>query len=438
MKRAIEQFLDRWKGDVRRLPLLVRGARQVGKSHTIAAFGRRAFANLVTVNFEQYPHFKRCFQTLNPREIIQNIALLAKSDIRRDTLLFLDEIQACPEAITALRYFHEQLPEIPVIGAGSLLEFAIASEDFRTPVGRIQYLFMTPLSFGEFLDATGNGMARTAIAEAAANGSVNPAVHDHLLTLVKKYFIVGGMPAVVAEYVATGDLRKCLQLQASIAQTFQDDFGKYASRAKHKHLQKIFLAAPKLVGRKFKYSHVDPLTQSRELKEALELLESAGILYRVKRTSGAGIPLEAGANERHFKIVVLDIGLMQNLCGLPGDFVPSNDVSDLHAGAAAEQFVAQELLAHQDPFRAPRLYYWAREARNSGAEVDYLTAFGPSPLPIEVKAGKSGALRSMHLYLQSHPGQMGVRISQHPFDLRPPLLSVPFYAVETLPAIMRA
>jgi predicted AAA+ superfamily ATPase len=257
----------------------------VGKSYTVTEFGEKEFENLVKINFEQHPQYKTCFDTLDPNQIIETISMLHKTAIKPGkSLLFLDEIQECPKAITALRYFHEQMPELHVIGAGSLLEFALEEENFKMPVGRVQYLYMKPFSFREFLAAVGENRSLEMIDTINPDKPLNPVIHQHLLSLVKKYSIVGGMPRAVAEYAAGGSLAQCHQIHTIITQTYRNDFGKYASKVKHKYLQKIFYSVPKMVGRKFKYSHVDNTIQSRELKEALELLEKAGVVYRVKRT----------------------------------------------------------------------------------------------------------------------------------------------------------
>jgi hypothetical protein len=437
MKRDVEKILTQWKNDSRRMPLLVRGARQVGKSYTVTEFGKREFENLVIINFEQRPEYKDCFSTLVPKEIIETISIIQKINIKPGkTLLFLDEIQECPRAVTALRYFYEQMSELHVIGAGSLLEFALSQENFRMPVGRVQYLFMKPLSFLEFLDALGENQARDVIDKATWNSPLNPAIHNHLISLVKKYAVIGGMPAAVFEYISSGDLSKCRRIHTVITQTYRDDFGKYTGRVKHKYLEKVFYAVPKMVGKKFKYSHVDNSLQSRDLKSALELEEKAGIVYRIKKTGGSGLPLEANADERHFKTVFLDIGLMQNLCGLSAETLTGEDFIEVNAGAVAEQFVAQELLAYQDPMKEAALHYWAREARNSNAEVDYLIPCRSFAVPVEVKAGKTGTLRSMHLFLEKYPSPLGIRISQVPFSNKMPIFSIPFYAVGKIPELV--
>lgn len=436
MKRDIEKVLKKWKNEKRRYPLLIRGARQVGKSYSIKKFAKENFENLVEINFEQYPKYKACFDNLNPEKILQSISVLSNSDITSGkTLLFLDEIQECPNAIVSLRYFYEQFSDLHVIGAGSLLEFALSQEDFKMPVGRIQYVFLKPLSFLEFLDAIGEEKIRNIIENLSQNNLPSKVIHEHILSFIKLYSITGGMPAVVFEYINSKNIKQCLNIQTIIIQTYRDDFGKYASRVKYKYLQKIFYGVPKLVGKKFKYSSIDSDMQSRDLKEALILLEKAGVVFRVKHTSGNGLPLEAQAKENIFKTVFLDIGLMQNICGISSDiFLTSNEnFIKANEGALAEQFVAQELLNYQDFYTQPSLYYWVREAKNSSAEVDYVIPYCSKAIPIEVKSGKTGTLKSMHLYLKKVNLSVGVKISMLPFDYTFPIISIPFYAIKKIP-----
>ena len=439
MKRDIEKVLKKWKDEERRYPLLVRGARQVGKSFSIKKFGKEDFENLVEINFEQNPKYKVCFDTLDPEKIVESISILSNSKITPGkTLLFLDEIQEGPNAIISLRYFYEQLPDLHVIGAGSLLEFALSQEDFKMPVGRIQYVFLKPLSFLEFLDAIGEVKIRNIIENLSQNNLPSKVIHEHILSFIKLHSIIGGMPAVVYEYIHSKDIKRCLNIQTIIIQTYRDDFGKYASKVKYKYLQKIFYGVPKMVGRKFKYSNIDRDMQSRDLKEALILLEKAGVIFRVKHTSGNGLPLEAEAKENIFKTVFLDIGLMQNICGLSSDiFLTSNeDFIKINNGAIAEQFVAQELLNYQDHYIQPSLYYWVREAKNSNAEVDYVIPSCSKVIPIEVKSGKTGTLRSMHLYLKKADLSVGIKISQLLFDDTLPIISIPFYAIKKIPELI--
>ena len=439
MKRDIEKVLKKWKDEKRRYPLLVRGARQVGKSYSIKKFASEDFENLVEINFEQNPKYKACFDTLNPEKIIESISILSNSDITPGkTLLFLDEIQECPNAIVSLRYFYEQYSDLHVVGAGSLLEFALSQEDFKMPVGRIQYVYLKPLSFLEFLDAIGEEKIRNIIENLSQDNLPSKVIHEHILSFIRLYSIIGGMPAVIYEYINSKDIKRCLNVQTIIIQTYRDDFGKYASRVKYKYLQKIFYGVPEMVGRKFKYSNIDRDMQSRDLKEALTLLEKAGVVYRVKHTSGKGLPLEAQAKENIFKTVFLDIGLMQNICGLSSDILltSNEDFIKVNGGALAEQFAAQELLSYQDCYIQPSLYYWVREAKNSSAEVDYVIPCCSKAIPIEVKSGKTGTLKSIHLFLKKANLSVGVKISLLPYDNTLPVISIPFYAIKKIPELI--
>ena len=433
MKRDIEKILNEWKFDKNRFPLLVRGARQVGKTYTITEFGNTEFHELITINFELNPEYKECFKTLEPENIIECISLLINKDIiEGKTLLFFDEIQECPEAIRSLRYFYEKKPGLHVIGAGSLLEFILSQENFRMPVGRVQYLYMKPLSFLEFLDAVKENKLREFIKNLKPDSTINDAIHNKLISIIKKYSIIGGMPAVVKEYIMTENLKKCIMRQTMIIQTFRDDFGKYANKTKFKYLQKLFYAAAKMVGKKFKYSHVDREIKSRELKNALELLEKSGIIYRVKKSRGGIAPTDFYSNERHFKILFVDIGLMQNICGISDEILIENNLLNVYSGAVAEQFVGQELIAYQEYYKESSIYYWEREAKGSTAEVDYIIQIGSKVFPIEVKAGKTGRLKSLHIYLEKYSIPFGIKVSQQQKLISKPVLSIPFYLIKNL------
>lgn len=433
MIRDIEKTLIEWKNNNRRRPILLRGARQVGKSYTVRAFGQKYFKNIIEIDFELNPKFINCFSSLEPHEINQKISVLTQQDITAgDTLLFFDEIQKCPAAIKALRYYFEKMPGLHVIGAGSLLELIIGFENLEMPVGRIQYMYMHPMSFGEFCTALGEQRMRDLLSNQKFDNTIDDAMHNHALDLLKKYYVIGGMPAVIDEYIATGDIMQCQRIQEAIIQTYRDDFGKYANIVKHKFLQKVFDAIPRMVGEKFKYSKVDNDIPSRELKEALELLERAGIMHKVKATSGEGLPLEAGIKERHFKTIFLDIGLMQNVCGYRGDILQTNDILAIHRGAVAEQFVGQELVATTDSYTKAGLYYWIREAKSSNAEVDYLITKGSKVIPLEVKSGPKGKLRSLSLFMKQYCSIQGIVVSQEKYSMQENVIFIPLYALAWL------
>lgn len=432
LKRNIYQTLLSWKKDKNRRPLLLRGARQVGKTFIINTFGNNEFNSFVTLNFERNPEYKDIFTTYNPFEIIEKIILFIGKKIERGkTLVFFDEIQECPQAIMSLRYFYEEMPNLHIIGAGSLLEFTLKAEDFRMPVGRVQYLYMYPMSFSEFLDALGEKKLNEYISDFKNITQLPESLHKKLIEYIRKYFILGGMPAVVNEYVQSRDILKCQKIQHLLIETYMDDFSKYARKSKFKYLKKVFTASSSMVGQKFVYSKVDSSIKSRELKEALELLETAGILYRVKRTSGAGLPLEANVKENFFKIVFLDVGLMHAINGIYSESIKENDLTSIYKGAVAEQYIGQQLIALQSNFIKPKLYYWARESKNSNAEIDYIMEVNNRIIPIEIKSGSTGRMKSLKMFLEIYGIDEGLKISQAMYENKSMITSLPFYALES-------
>lgn len=432
MERDVYKYLCVWKKEQGRRPLLVRGARQTGKTYLINEFGKREYRSIITLNFERNPEYKDIFNTYDPLEILEKISLYTGKKTEPDkTLLFFDEIQECPRAITSLRYFYEEKPNIHIVAAGSLLEFTLSSENFKMPVGRIQYLFLSPLSFGEFLTALGETELRAHVNEYANLASLAESLQTKLIEYVRKYFIIGGMPAVVQEFITNRKILSCQKIQRSILDTYADDFAKYARRTKHQYLKKVFNSVPGLIGQKFVYSQVDKEIKSRELKEALDLLETAGVVSRVRRASGAGIPLAASANEAHFKVLFLDVGLLQAISGMYADTVREKDLTAVFRGAVAEQFVGQELIALRNPFTKPGLYYWGRQAKNSTAEIDYLIELDAQVVPIEIKSGSTGRMRSLHMFIENYHSNRAFKISQAPFLEEKPILSLPLYALES-------
>ncbi len=438
MKRNIEADLLSWKNRERHMPLLLRGARQVGKTYVVEKFGKEEFESLVTLNFEQHPEYKICFESLEPLKIISAIELVMGTTIQAGrTLLFLDEIQECPKAIMALRYFKEQMQELHIIGAGSLLEFVLNDEEFRMPVGRIEFMYLRPLSFGEYLEALGHSKIREYLKTVHVGEVIEEAVHQKTLSLVRQYLSLGGMPAVIAEYLATKKLLQCQDIQNNILMTFRNDFGKYSKRMPHTHLQTIFSKVPGLVGQWLKYSTLDPETAPSTLKNALKMLCDAGLIILVYATSGSGLPFISHRNEKKCKFLFLDVGLVKRSCNLDLEMLFKTDPFLINDGGLAEQFVGQELLAYMGKEESNALYSWVREERNSSAEIDFLMAVDAQIVPIEVKSGASGTLRSLRIFLEEKKIPLGVRISEIPFSLNKDLLSIPFYMIGELPRLIR-
>ena len=438
MRRDLEKDLFDWKGSKDRLPLLLRGARQVGKSYIVEEFGKKAFKNIVIVNFEFRPELKQCFTTFDPIEIINKLQLLTGENIEAEkTLLFLDEIQECPNAIMALRYFKEKSARLAVIGAGSLMEFSLNSLDFKMPVGRIQFIHLEPLSFVEFLLASGNEQLRHYLNQVQLNSEFDGAVHKKLIELLRIYLIIGGMPAVVKEYLESRNFLNCQRIQNSLFQTFRIDVGKYAKSSEHKYLQKVLDEAPRLVGDRIKYSNIDADSKSRDIKQALNLLKLTGIIYPVYATSASGLPLEAQVNEMKFKLNFLDVGLMQNACGLQAELSLTDDFIQINSGAVTEQFIGQELRAYSDSYLKRGLFFWARDKKSSSAEVDYVVSVGSLILPVEVKAGKTGTLKSLKLFMEEKKSLFGVRFSQEQLSWHDKVLTLPLYMAEQLKRLAR-
>ena len=416
--------------------MLLKGARQVGKSFLVESFGKKHFEHVVSINFELSPEFKGCFQSLNPDDICNALRVLQNLPIIfGKTLLFLDEIQDCPQAIQSLRYFKEKMPELHVIGAGSLLELALKHADYRMPVGRVSSLYLYPLSFKEFLRAF-NAAALEAVMAATLENPVPLAIHQYLLKQVHLYVTLGGMPEVVSVYQEAQDLKRVQMMQSEILETYQNDFGHYEGIAPVSHLKVCFNMAPKIVGQQIKYNKIDAELRSSDLKLALSALEAASILQRVTATSAQGLPLDATANEKKFKLNFIDIGLVKRANKLDAELLLQENIMLLNQGALNEQLVGQELLAYSENYEAAKLYFWARDFPGT-AEVDYLFPFGKYIYPIEVKSGASGKMRSLIQYLAEHDCPFGIRISQAPLSFEKNILSVPFYMVGELPRLLK-
>lgn len=399
MNRFVTRKLLTWKNQERRKPLILRGARQVGKTWSVIDFGRNHFeGTLHVVDLEKRPDWHRLFEgNLVAARVLSELEILLNARISpgRD-LLFLDEVQSCPRAIMALRYFYEECPELHVIAAGSLLEFAM--RDISFPVGRVQFLSMHPMSFAEFLEATGKSMAADVILSSPRKQP--DAVHALLLDELRRYLFIGGMPESVLAYAHSGKLRDAFEVQAELVNAYRQDFSKYAPYSDKRCLNAVLSATARHVGHQIKYAHLAEGYTNPTIKKGFDLLCLAQVIRKVPAASPAGLPLGATASERKFKALMVDIGLMQHLCGMPVDVeYARTDLLAIHQGVMAEQFVGQELVAAgQD-----QLYYWAREAKSSSAEVDFLTVIDGKIVPVEIKSGAAGRLRSLHMLLEAYP-----------------------------------
>ena len=421
---------------------MVRGARQVGKTYSVLDFGRTAFAGRVRhVDLELRRDAHAAFaDDISPAVVLRRLRAILGIEVApgRD-LLFLDEIQACPRAITALRYFHELLPELHVVAAGSLLEFALGEHSF--PVGRIDYLRMRPLTFVEYLWAIGNQPAADVLQ--AGPAFIDQVIHGVLLRHLRDYFFVGGMPAAVSSFVDSGAMLDAFALQDSIVATYRDDFGKYGVRVDRNCLDEVLRSTARSVGRQVMYARLATGYRGQTVKRCFDLLARVRVVERVPSASPAGLPLAASPGHGRFKATLIDIGLMQRLNAMPHDIdIATASLLSLYRGALAEQFVGQELRAAlKEPPIGDALHYWSRagEARGSNAEVDYLVAMRGRIVPIEVKSGPAGKLRSLHLLLREYPRcSPGLVLSEAPFAELPEqgLVFVPLYYAGSLDRIV--
>ena len=433
MKRLVDYYLKVWKNDQYRMPLLVRGARQVGKTFSIRVFGK-SFEHYVEINMEEMPEARAIFEgSLDPERMIAELSALTRTSIiPGTTLLFIDEIQIVPRAITALRYFYEKMPQLHVIAAGSLLDFAI--EQVGIPVGRVQSLYMYPLSFIEFLAALDYTILIKEIIQHDPHQMMNPVIHDKALAVLGDYCAIGGMPRAVQLWQETHDPLRSARVHSTILDAYRQDFGKYATKAQIKYVELVFTHIPLQMSRKFKYSIIEGEYRKRELAPALDLLATAGVAHKVFYSAGQGAPLGAQIDPQDYKVIFLDIALAQTLLDLDvaGWFIKPM-AEFVNKGSVVEALVGQEMLAYDDPYMKKNLYYWQRQARGSEAEIDYVLQQKNTIIPVEVKSGAGTTLRSLQSFLESHPStEYGVRFSTQNYSEFQKIKSFPLYAVVQL------
>lgn len=429
MKRAIDAELVDWKACASRKPLILRGARQVGKTYAVRKLARQ-FPHLAEINFDASPDAASLFAgSLAPKDTIPKLQAFTRVPIvPGQTLLFLDEVQKCPAALGALRYFREELPELHVVAAGSLLEFAL-EELPSFGVGRVTSRFMYPMTFSEFAAAMGEEEAVGLLARADASSPMGGALHGRLVELLKAYMVVGGLPEAVSAFAARRDYLEVEGILDDLIASFEDDFAKYRRRVPLARLRETFRSVAAQAGGKFKCVRVNAETKSVAILEALGLLEKAGLVLRTVHTSANGIPLGSEADNRAFKAFLFDSGVHLRLLGLDmSQLVTLDGVDFVNRGALAELHVALALAAADGLRHRPELYYWHREARNSSAEVDFVVQRGDQVVPIEVKAGGTGRMKSLHMFMEEKKSARGLRLSLEDFSRVGDVLIRPLYA----------
>jgi uncharacterized protein len=451
MYRQAIQYLQKWLEDPDRLPMVIRGARQVGKTWSVRDLAQKTGKYLLELNFEKKPSHRSLFDSNDPQQILLNLESLTGQSINiADSILFLDEIQAAPELLSKLRWFAEDMPELAVIAAGSLLEFTLGEHEFSMPVGRISYLHLEPLSFEEFLLARDKNKLQEYLNHFSMEMKIPDAIHQQLLQLFKEYVIIGGLPKVVSSWVSSQSLEKANRIQHELLATYRDDFAKYRGRLPIEHLDDTLQAIPNMLGEKFVYRRVNPHVQTAPIKSAVNLLNKARVCHSVKLTSANGLPLGAGVNQKFFKEIFIDVGLASTQLGLSlHEINRLDDINLINRGGISEQVVGQLLRTNIPFYIEPSLYYWAKEERTSNAEIDYIVQHKDKIIPIEVKSGTTGQLKSLHVFVAAKQLALAVRvnsalpslatISSTLYDgseVSYELLSLPFYLLGQLSRLL--
>ena len=374
----------------------------MGKTFTVKEFGKNFFPSLIIIDFERNRAVRSIFEKdLDPLKMIQELEIFAGQKITPGkTLLFFDEIQACERALMMLRYIYEEIPKLHIVAAGSLLEFSMSSISF--PVGRVTFEWMRPMTFREFLLASGKEMLIKKLPSIFEPKTISGILHHSVMEELRRYLIVGGMPEAVKRYLGTSSLTTVKKVHDDIVNSYLESLAKYSTRANKESLEHLMKSVPSSVGAQIKYTHLDPDKRIEVTKASLNILEKAFLVHLIHSTNVSGLPLGANASSKVFKALFLDIGLMQHICGIdPLETINSSDLTSVYKGAIAEQFVGQELLASGGSENL-KLYYWNRMKKGSTAEVDFVISRGGKLYPVEVKSGAAGKMRSMHQLLSEH------------------------------------
>jgi len=418
MRRREAAEIEDWALRLHRKPLVVRGARQVGKTWLVRDLGRRKFAHYIEFNFDRTPEKADLFSA----DIRRTTALIGLDSgepvVDGQTLLFLDEIQAVPRLFSLLRYFYEERPGLHVVAAGSLLEFMFAEQGLPMPVGRTEFMHLGPMQIRDVIAAV-DGESLSALLDTDPFASPLPtSLHRRLMTLTRLYAAVGGMPAAVQRVVDRADLLEVTREHEGILQSYRDDFGRYRGRLDHGTVHRVFQSVPSQISNKLKYVNLSRDAKAATVASIVELLERARVLHSVCHSAGNGVPLGAEVKRRDRKLLFLDVGLACTALGVSLTTMErSTELNMVHRGAIAEQLIGQHLLYASPSYREPSLYYWNREKRGSSAELDYLIELDDQVVPVEVKAGKAGTLKSMFVFAKNKGARLALRFHSGPASL---------------------
>ena len=420
----MQQLYD-WKEKTTRKPLIVRGARQVGKTWLMKEFASSAYRQFAYINFEDNEVMKDVFQKdFDVERILMAIQLVTGIVVDTETLIIFDEIQEAPRGLTALKYFQEKAPQYHVVAAGSLLGIAMHSND-SFPVGKVDFMDLYPLSFSEFLEAVGQEAFARLLAK--KDWGLIAAFRSKLIDLLKQYYYVGGMPEVVNAFINHKDYAEVRQLQQTILDSYDRDFSKHAPIAEVPRIRMIWRSVPAQLAKenkKFIYGVVKEGARAKDFELAIEWLIDAGLIYKVSRVKKAGIPLSAYEDFSAFKLFLLDTGLMGAMSGLPPQALLEGNVlfSD-YKGAITEQYVLQQLKS----VKGLSIYYWSSDT--SRGELDFLLQKDVSVIPVEVKAEENMESKSLRFFVEKNAGLHGVRFSMSDYRKQEWMINYPLYSV---------
>ncbi|MDR1016207.1 MAG: ATP-binding protein [Coriobacteriales bacterium] len=439
MKRFALEKLLAWKADPKHRPLIVRGARQVGKTWLIEQFAKENYRNYLYLNFDQSAHsgigrslFDLFQESLEPERIVKALETLFNTTVSTDdTLLFFDEVQEQPRALQSLKYFNEQAPGYDIIAAGSQMGIAMHA-GVSIPVGKVDMMYMYPMTFAEFLCATGQEKLAEALAE--QDWRLTNSLHGAIIESLRNYLCIGGMPAVVQDFVERDNLTRTRDLQRDVLDLYRVDFSKHAPANQLARIWQIWDSIPRHLAqenKKFIWGAVRPGARAKDFEIAMQWLFDYGVAGKVERISKPGLPLKAYAEANVFKLYLSDVGLLGALAELPVNSLLTGDAAFTEfKGALTEQYVFQQLVAHAGGGpQGSRPFYWTGRA----AEVDFVMQFDGEIIPVEVKAKENLRSQSLKVYYQRYAPSKAIRTSLSPYREQDWLVNVPLYAVEQLP-----
>jgi hypothetical protein len=429
MKRQAEQALQVWKDSKFRKPLLIYGARQVGKTWIMKNFGQENFQNYVYVNFEKEVSLRGIFeQDYNPTRILKVLEVFFNTSIvLGETLLLFDEIQEANGAITSLKYFNEELPQLHIVGAGSLLGIALKQQT-SFPVGQVDFLYLNPLSFTEFLEAKGEERLKNVLKE--QDWELITQFNQKLIQLLKEYYFVGGMPEAVSFFIENNDYVAVRTIQQNILNAYEQDFSKHAPPEiipKIRMIWNTIVSQLSKENKKFIYGLVKEGARAKEYELALSWLEDYGLVKKVYRTKKAALPIKSYVDLQVFKLYILDIGLLGAMANLvPQTLIRGDELFQEFKGSLTEQYVAQQLMKDQHT----HLCYWANDS--GSAEVDFLFEINGTIVPLEVKATENLQAKSLKTFAQKYQSIHCYKTSLSNYRKESWVTNLPLYAIENL------